>query len=347
MMRLLSLATSLVVVLTAVGIGRPAVAQSRENVLVDTSTAAFREIMAIPERSIPPALVSGAHAIAIVPNVIKAGFLVGGRFGRGVLLVRDATGAWSNPIFLTIGGGSFGFQIGAQATDLILVFKNQRSLQSFLAGKGKITLGADASAAAGPVGRTVSAGTDLWLSSEILTYSRSRGLFAGVSLEGAALSLDWQANVAFYGQVKSPGEILAGAELAVPQSAVRLKAWLNHYTAGKEPAAPTGPGNDFPPTEAPAVGEVPVPVEPNPGQALAPSVLRSTPVGVSPTGGGTVTSAGPPAGGATTTTMTRAGQGDFEWKRAVTAPPMGGKSPAFESGPTKLLFSVPIGEGRP
>ena len=82
------------------------------------------------------------------------------------------------------------------------------------------------------MGRTVSAGTDLWLSSEILTYSRSRGLFAGVSLEGAALSLDWQANVAFYGQVMSPGEILAGAELPVPQSAVRLKAWLSHYTAG-------------------------------------------------------------------------------------------------------------------
>jgi lipid-binding SYLF domain-containing protein len=257
--------------------------QTREIVVVDTSTAVFQEIMSIPERSIPPALVSGAHAIAIVPNVLKAGFLVGGRFGRGVLLVRDASGGWSNPIFLTIGGGSFGFQIGAQATDLILVFKNQRSLRSFLGGKGKVTLGADASAAAGPVGRTLSAGTDVTLASEILTYSRSRGLFAGISLEGAVLSLDWQANVAFYGKVISPGEILAGANLTVPQSAVRLKAWLDHYTTPPAPARPALPGDGLPPSQVPA--DSLTPVLPAADPAVAPTVLRSTPVGVPGAGG--------------------------------------------------------------
>ncbi len=205
-------------------------AQFRETVTMDTATVVFQEIMGIPEQGIPPSLLSGAQAIAIVPNVIKAGFLVGGRFGRGVVVVRDQNGAWSNPVFVTIAGGSLGFQIGAQATDLVLVFKNRRSLDSFLMGRGKFTLGADAAVAAGPVGRQLEAGTDALLSSEIYSYSRSRGLFAGVSLEGAALSLDWRANVAFYGQVISPAEILAGVELKVPQAAARLKAWLSYFT---------------------------------------------------------------------------------------------------------------------
>lgn len=205
-------------------------AQDRETVTVDTATVVFYETMSIPEQGIPPALLGGSQAIAIVPGVIKAGFLAGVRHGRGVLLVRTSDGGWSNPVFVAITGGSFGLQAGAQATDLILVFKNRRSLDSFLRGHGKFTLGADAAVAAGPVGRQLEAGTDALLSSEIYSYSRSRGLFAGLSLEGAALTLDWRANVNYYGEVLSPSAILAGAEVEVPRSAARLRGWLDYYT---------------------------------------------------------------------------------------------------------------------
>jgi lipid-binding SYLF domain-containing protein len=208
----------------------PARGQYRETSTVDESTIVFYEVMSIPEDGIPPALLEGAQAVAIIPRVLKAGFLGGVRFGRGVLLVRTTDGGWSNPVFVTLTGGSFGLQAGAQATDLILVFKNRGSLDSFFSGRGKFTLGADAAVAAGPIGRQVEAGTDALLSSEILSYSRSRGLFAGVSLEGAALSLDWRSNVAYYGEVIGPSDILTGAEIAVPKSAARLKGWLNYYT---------------------------------------------------------------------------------------------------------------------
>jgi lipid-binding SYLF domain-containing protein len=278
----------------------PALGQMREAATVEAATVAFHEIMRIPESGIPPALLSGSHAIAIVPNVLKASFLVGGRFGRGVVVVRDASGHWSNPIFVTLGGGSFGFQAGAQATDLVLVFRNRRSLDGFLAGRGKFTIGADASAAAGPIGRTLSAGTDVRLASEILTYSRSRGLFAGVSLDGSALALDWQANVAYYGKVIGPGEILAGADVPVPASAAKLKAWLNHYTGPGEPtpkppsvvpgddppAVIDPPSSGAPPTDPRVIPGSPVtPIDPptviepsaSAAETTRPVVLRSTP----------------------------------------------------------------------
>jgi lipid-binding SYLF domain-containing protein len=268
-----------------------AAAQVREAATVEAATLAFHEIMRIPESGIPPALLRGSHAIAIVPGVIKASFLVGGRFGRGILVVRDQNGNWSNPIFLTLGGGSFGFQAGAQATDLVLVFRNRGSLDGFLAGRGKFTIGADASAAAGPIGRTLSAGTDVRLASEILTYSRSRGLFAGVSLDGSALALDWQANVAYYGKVLGPGEVLAGAEVPVPPSAAKLKAWLNHYTGPGEPSPqppavsidpPTAidpPGASTDPRVIPGAPDdaAPPPDTDTAAATLRPAVLRSTP----------------------------------------------------------------------
>jgi lipid-binding SYLF domain-containing protein len=240
-------------------------AQNRETVLVDTAAAVFQEIMAVPDQSIPSSLLARSHAVAIIPNTVKAGFLVGGTFGRGVLLVRR-DGGWSNPVFLTLGGGSFGFQAGAQATDLILVFRNPRSLNSFLAGRGKVTIGADMSAAAGPVGRTLSAATDASLSSEILTYSRSRGLFAGVSLQGAAITMDWQANVAFYGQVVAPAEILAGAKVPTPEAATRLRTALAPHagTPATAPATPEGPDPAATDPAAPALRSTPE-GQPRPG----------------------------------------------------------------------------------
>lgn len=134
-------------------------------------------------RCIPPALMQDAKAVAIIPHVLKAGFMVGGRFGRGVISVRQPDGTWSNPLFITLGGGSVGWQIGIQSTDLVLIFKTGPSLDRILRGQGKLTLGGDIAVAAGPVGRQAEAATDGLLRAEIYSYSRSRGLFAGISLE--------------------------------------------------------------------------------------------------------------------------------------------------------------------
>jgi lipid-binding SYLF domain-containing protein len=215
----------------------PAQAQLREDITVDRATAVLTEMAGGRDEAIPPSLLRGAQGIAIIPNVFKAGFIVGGRFGRGVVLGRDAaTGEWSPPVFLTLGGGSFGAQIGAQGTDLILVFRNRRGVESFLMNRGKFTLGADAGVAAGPVGRRFEAGTDARLAAEILSYSRSRGLFAGVSLEGAALALDWRANVLYYGEVRGPAEILNNPELPTPASAARLRSVLSDLTGAPRAA---------------------------------------------------------------------------------------------------------------
>jgi lipid-binding SYLF domain-containing protein len=232
-----------------------ALGQGRENATVETARGVLADMVRLPEQGIPPALLSRAQAIAIIPGVIKAGFLVGGRFGRGIVMVRDAAGNWSNPVFVTLGGGSFGFQAGAQSTDLILVFRNRRSVDSFLLGRGKFTLGADASVAAGPLGRTLGAGTDVTLASEILSYSRSRGLFAGVSLDGSAVALDWASNVDFYGEVAGPAAILGGAPVTVPESAQRLKAALR--TATGAPAVEAAPSTPASVTPAPGAFRAP------------------------------------------------------------------------------------------
>ncbi|MBI3024863.1 MAG: lipid-binding SYLF domain-containing protein [Candidatus Tectomicrobia bacterium] len=145
----------------------------------------IREITAIPEKGMPPALLRNAHGIAIIPGVIKVGLVLGGRYGKGVLLVRNPAGGWEEPKEITLTGGSLGWQVGVQSTDVILVFKSAKSVEGF--ASGKITLGADASVAAGPVGRHAEAATDVQLKSEVYSYSRNRGLFVGVSLEGSGL----------------------------------------------------------------------------------------------------------------------------------------------------------------
>jgi lipid-binding SYLF domain-containing protein len=157
-----------------------------------------------------------------VPGIIKAGFVVGGRFGRGVVIVRDEQGNWCPPIFITVTGGSVGWQIGAQSSDIVLVFKSRRSLDGILQGK-KFTLGGDAAVAAGPVGRQAEAGTDVQFQAEIYSYARSRGLFAGVSLEGTAILVDNKADAAFYGQPGvTPQDIIAGQGINPPQSCIKL-----------------------------------------------------------------------------------------------------------------------------
>ncbi|MGI9290756.1 MAG: lipid-binding SYLF domain-containing protein, partial [Gammaproteobacteria bacterium] len=148
---------------------------------------------------------------------IKVGLGFGARFGKGVLTVRQEDGSWSNPGFVSLGGGSFGWQIGAQSTDLVLVFKDRRSVDNIF--NGKITLGGDVSAAAGPVGRHASAATDGFLNAAIYSYARNRGLFAGISLEGAWLGMDRSANRSYYATSMSPAELLAATDIAAPAGA--------------------------------------------------------------------------------------------------------------------------------
>src|SRR5262249_49915713 len=155
-------------------------------------------LAAVPLKCIPPTLLQDAKGVAIIPHVLKASLLVGGRFGRGVVLVRQPDGTWSNPVFVTLAGGGIGWQLGIQSTDRVWVFKTSHSRDRILRGKGQLTLGGDVAVAAGPVGRQAEAATDGQLMAEIYSYSRSRGLFAGLSLEGAGMLADAEANEAFY-----------------------------------------------------------------------------------------------------------------------------------------------------
>jgi lipid-binding SYLF domain-containing protein len=175
-----------------------------------SATAVLNELSAIPAKCIPPALLADAQGVAIIPHVIKAGFVVGGRGGHGVVLVRDKNGVWGEPTFVNLGGASVGFQAGVKSTDVVLVFRTRKSLNRILAGKGKVTLGADAAIAAGPVGRQAAAATDARLRAEILSYSRSRGLFAGVSLDGAVIRSDATSNREFRRDVRPETAKLAG-----------------------------------------------------------------------------------------------------------------------------------------
>jgi lipid-binding SYLF domain-containing protein len=218
-------------IITAVS--SPAVADTSGLVKIDDSVEVLEQTLSIPERGIPPALLQNASGIAIIPGVIKAGFILGGRYGRGILVVREKDGGWSDPVFITIAGGSIGWQIGVESIDIILVFKSDRSIQGIM--KGKFTLGADASVAAGPVGRQASASTDILLKSEIYSYSRSRGLFAGLALDGAGIQINYDANEAFYGKGYAlPGDIIGNSNLEVPPVVDRLKKLLNeHASSGR------------------------------------------------------------------------------------------------------------------
>lgn len=229
-------------------------AQTREDQVVNMSTAVLQEVMALPAKRIPHTLLADAQGVAIIPNVVKGGFIVGVRHGTGVLLVRDETGAWHAPVFVSLTGGSVGWQAGVQATDVVLVFKSQRSVNGIM--NGKFTIGADASVAAGPVGREAAAATDAKLQAEIYSYSRSRGLFAGASLGGTSIQVDQAATAAYYAQDAGAGP--AGGPPVVPASAVQLVHQLMRYTdpptavepVEATPNSPTAaPLTDIPPIQ--------------------------------------------------------------------------------------------------
>jgi lipid-binding SYLF domain-containing protein len=165
----------------------------------------------------------------VIPDVIKAGFVIGGRHGVGMISVKTSDGTWSNPSFISMTGGSIGFQAGVSSTDVVLVFRTQRGVDSIV--HGKFTLGADASVAAGPVGRTAQASTDAQLRAEIYSYSRARGLFAGAALDGSVISIDNDANQAVYGEGMTPRRIFAGGVGNVPNAVVDFRDRLEEYTA--------------------------------------------------------------------------------------------------------------------
>ncbi|MGC2272410.1 MAG: lipid-binding SYLF domain-containing protein [Candidatus Sulfotelmatobacter sp.] len=204
-----------------------AVASDRDDDVNRTHKAAqvFKEIMSTPDQGIPSDLLESAKCIAIIPGDKKFAFIFGGSYGRGVATCRNKHG-WSAPMFVAVDGGSVGYQIGGSSTDLVMLFMNDHALQSLMSDKFK--LGADASVAAGPVGRNAAAGTDLKLNAEILSYSRSKGIFAGVSLDGAVMQADKSGDKAIYGRAVTRREILDG-KVAVPASARGLVEELGGY----------------------------------------------------------------------------------------------------------------------
>lgn len=190
-------------------------AKTAEIEKVEDAAEVLEAIALIPEEGIPPVLLRQAYAIAVIPSVVKLGFTVAGRYGKGIMIGRDEKGEWGLPFFVNLIGGSVGWQIGIQSTDVILVFKTGKGLHAIK--DGKFTLGADGAVAAGPVGRHLEAATDIQLKSEIYSYSRNRGLFAGVSFEGSLLQADKETTEKLYGR---PAESIT-KENTIPPKAVK------------------------------------------------------------------------------------------------------------------------------
>ena len=227
--------------LLALVVALPAAAATREEERVADATDVLDQLLRIPEQAIPPTLLSRAYAVAVIPNVVKVGFGLGVRHGKGVLVVRQDDNSWSNPAFIALTGGSIGWQIGGQSTDIVLVFKTRKGVDGI--ANGKMTLGADASVAAGPVGRQASAATDVVFKAEIMSYSRNRGLFAGISIEGSGITMDRKANVAFYGDSSmSPERIFVSSPNIAPAAANTFVQMLTAQTSRlpKQPGMQAG-----------------------------------------------------------------------------------------------------------
>ena len=209
-----------------------ALAGAKEEAKAADAARVLGEIMRIPETAVPEKMFTDAHAIAVIPDVVKAGLIFGGRGGKGLISVRSPDGTWSNPSFIKLGGGSVGFQAGVSSSDVILVFRSPRGVDSIV--NGKFTLGGDASVAAGPVGRSAQASTDEQLKAEIYSYSRARGLFAGVSLDGTWLRIDHKANQAVYGRNTTPRMIFEGRADAAPDTVVAFRDRLEENTVPQD-----------------------------------------------------------------------------------------------------------------
>ena len=250
------LLASLALALGSVG----AQASSTTDKRLEESRKVFESFSFLTEQAIPTWLLERAYGVVVVPRVIKGALIIGGRGGKGVMAVRNADGSWSNPVFVTLAGANVGFQWGVQSTDLVLVLMSRKSVEG-IAG-GKVTLGADASVAAGPIGRSSAAATDATFSAQVLSYSRNSGLFVGVALDGTVIAIDRGANESAYGiSGVLASQILEGRVVNPPPAAQEFTAALTRAT--KAPASTTAPA-------APAVGPAPA-VTPLPEPANEPA----------------------------------------------------------------------------
>ena len=271
---------------------------------VQTASTVLDQIMSAPDRAIPDGILSGAKCIAIVPSMLKASFVFGANYGKGVATCRTEHG-WSAPVFFKVTGGSFGFQAGGQASDLVLIIRTDDGMQHLLQSKFK--LGADASAAAGPVGRDAQASTDLTLRAQVLTYSRSRGLFLGVSLSGGVIRQDDGDTRAFYGGKDWTFYSLLRGQIPAPQDSLVLLNTVEKYAPTPKVRAQVAPGPvvtspapaatpaETPATSSPAdPAQAPAAVDPTTEEpaaaptAATPSSTTVPPVAVTPASSGTV-----------------------------------------------------------
>jgi lipid-binding SYLF domain-containing protein len=247
----------------------PARPESSEEARLVTATEVLEELRATPDQSVPTWLLDRAYGVAVVPDVIKGAFFVGGRHGRGLLVSRDAAGRFSDPLFISLTGGSFGLQWGAQSADIVLVFASRRSLDNF--ARGTLTLGGSASVAAGPVGRSSEASGGL--SAEIYSYSRARGLFAGIALDGTVLAVDRKANRGYYGRDVSADQVFGGQVHGNSEAARRFVATIVGSLSSSAGGAVTQPAGTpaatlpaAPAAAAPAEGARSFPLaDPTPG----------------------------------------------------------------------------------
>ena len=239
---------------------------------VQTVTAARQvldQFFNLQIEAIPPAMLKSASGVAIFPNMVKGGFILGVNYGKGVLHVRNADQSWSPPVMVTMGGGSIGFQAGVQAADIVLVFKTPQSLTNILSGQ-KVTLGADASVAVGPVGRQANAATDARLGAEIYSYARSRGLFLGVSLGGADLSIDHNADGVLYGRYGvTPSDVFNSNGITIRPEVQQLVMDLNAKSG--VPGGPQ-PSGTLPASLPSASAPMPNPIQPPTSQVPPPIV---------------------------------------------------------------------------
>lgn len=226
--KILTFSLCLAVFLFCCNTGNASDDSNRWTRLVEESGKVLSEMQDMPDQSVPEDLMRSCSAVAIFPNTISVGFGIGGKFGQGIIMVRDErTGRWSSPAIFNLAGGSIGFQIGGEAIDIVLLIMNRGSVDGLLEGKFK--LGADASIALGPVGRNAEVSTDVQFKGGILSYSRSRGLFIGLKLEGAVITQHWDGNERLYGKELSAEQIMLENKARMPKSAKRVLGVLKKY----------------------------------------------------------------------------------------------------------------------
>jgi len=255
-MRLPSIRLTLILGLAFAATGAAAHAQMREQARLLTASQVLDELRNSRDQAIPDRLLERAYGIAVIPDMTKIAWFLGGRRGHGVLIVRDKNGRFTDPVFITMTGGSFGFQWGLQLTDVVLVFTTPKGIEGI--NGGKVTLGGDASVAAGPVGRQASAGTDATFKAEVYSYSRSRGAFVGLALDGSVISIDDRADADYYGK---PGvasaDILSGSVRSGDDSTKRFLAAVSTSTAGQQRQASAAPVAAAAPPAPPAAAASP------------------------------------------------------------------------------------------